>query len=330
MMKYKAILNIVLLTLVLCLFPKQIFAQPAIDMDAVAGLTIVFRDGETVMRDASFDVYRIGDVHDDGNISLNETYAHYPINLQPEDSQAWRGTATALKGYILQDNLKPDFPGKIDAQGELNFNQLSCGVYFVVGDRYEYEGNAYESEPVFAILPARDQAGDSWSYHLTVEPKTEIIPLPESPEEEYTMRKVLKVWEDDEADDNRPKTVTVDLLRNGAVYDTVKLSEDCHWSHTWNRLEKKYSWTIVERPVEAYTVTVDRENKTFVLTNTFEENSETKEPDPEPKPEPEHGNDEDTLPLTGQPWIVCILLFAVGLLFVVVGLLCKRGEQDGC
>ena len=78
----------------------------------------------------------------------------------------------------------------------------------------------------------------------------------------------MKVWEDD-GTEARPESVTVQLLRNGEVYDTVTLSDENGWSHTWTGLDKDDTWQVVEADVpDDYTVTVTREGITFVVTNT--------------------------------------------------------------
>ena len=76
---------------------------------------------------------------------------------------------------------------------------------------------------------------------------------------------------------------------------------------------------VVESAVEGYKVKTSLEGKTFVITNTG------KTYPPADKPEPE---EDDTLPVTGQPWVICVVLFAAGLFFVVLGLVCRRGAGD--
>lgn len=81
---------------------------------------------------------------------------------------------------------------------------------------------------------------------------------------------VEKVWQGD-----TEKAVTVNLLRNGVVYETVQLSEDNSWQDVFEDVPvvdaagKAYIYTVEEINVEGYTskVTGNADNG-FVITNT--------------------------------------------------------------
>ena len=61
---------------------------------------------------------------------------------------------------------------------------------------------------------------------------------------EETEVKVKKVWNDaDDQDGYRPDDVTVNLLADGKIIDTVTLSEENEWSYSWTKLDKKANGT---------------------------------------------------------------------------------------
>ena len=113
--------------------------------------------------------------------------------------------------------------------------------------------------------------------------------------EETTEVTVTKVWKNDSKTD-RPESVTVELLRNGAVCDTVQLSDSNDWTHTFADLPVEdedgapYEYTAKEVSVPGYTtqITGDAEEG-FIITNT-------KEADPDPSPDPGPGPDPDPDP----------------------------------
>ena len=81
---------------------------------------------------------------------------------------------------------------------------------------------------------------------------------------------VTKVWQGAEV--THPETVDVTLYRDGEAYDTVTLSADCNWSHTWEGLSNAYTWTVDEPSVPSgYNKTVDRNGYSFTITNTHED-----------------------------------------------------------
>lgn len=94
-------------------------------------------------------------------------------------------------------------------------------------------------------------------------------------ETEPTTLRVKKIWKDDGKD--RPTAVKVDLLRDGKVYRTVKLSRANKWTYTWKELDSHYSWSAVESSVPSgYEVSYKVKGDQTVITNTQKE--ETEEP----------------------------------------------------
>ena len=101
---------------------------------------------------------------------------------------------------------------------------------------------------------------------------------------EETDVKVLKVWDDaDNQDGYRPEEVTVNLLADGAVKDTVKLSEENNWSYNWTKLDKKAEgndivYTVTEDAVDKYTTSIVKtDEKTFTYTVTNSHKTEETE-----------------------------------------------------
>lgn len=104
-----------------------------------------------------------------------------------------------------------------------------------------------------------------WVYNTELFCKydSEIVP-------NQVVRKVQKVWEDDGNEKKRPQSISVQLLENGKVVDTVVLNRDNNWEYTWKNLDGGSVWQVVEAETpEGYTVSVVREGAVFVMTNTF-------------------------------------------------------------
>ena len=111
--------------------------------------------------------------------------------------------------------------------------------------------------------------------YATVGNKTIITNTYGEEETEPGTLQVKKVWKDDGKD--RPGSVRVDLLRDGKVYRTVKLSKANKWTYTWKDLDRQYSWSAVESSVPSgYEVSYKAKGDQIVITNTQKE--EVKEP----------------------------------------------------
>lgn len=95
----------------------------------------------------------------------------------------------------------------------------------------------------------------------------------------YVSRTVEKVWNDNNNPD-RPTSITVNLLRNGEVYETVTLSAANGWDYNWPNLDAGYTWSVQEVNVaEGYEPGIVRSGDTFVITNTYIPDETITDPD---------------------------------------------------
>jgi len=103
------------------------------------------------------------------------------------------------------------------------------------------------------------------------------------PTTDYTRLTVRKLWDDD--GENRPGSITVNLLRNGNQYDQVELNPDNQWVHTWSRLNDRYTWSVEEESVPAgYSASYSTEGTTTTITNKKAGTTPTVPGDPPPSP----------------------------------------------
>ncbi|MBQ9717687.1 MAG: Cna B-type domain-containing protein, partial [Clostridia bacterium] len=111
---------------------------------------------------------------------------------------------------------------------------------------------------------------DGYTDFVTRSGNTFIITNTLNATEETVSRQVIKIWEDKGYEENRPAEITVELLADGQVYDTVVLNANNHWMYQWNGLNKDTVWSIKEADVpENYTSVITSEGSVFVITNTY-------------------------------------------------------------
>lgn len=317
----KCITSVLLGLLVLMLLlPIQVQAAGRIDLEQDVNLTISAQEGEIPLVGAKFDIYLVATVDEYGELTTTEEFDQFHVNIQGQNDDAWKKLASTLEGYVLRDEIVPTDTGKTDDQGMLFFpnNQenLKQGLYLVIGDRHTQDGYVYEASPFVVLLPSLDKEANDWVYEVSVNSKHDSEQVPEEPN--TTTREVLKVWKDEEHEKERPKEIIVQLLCDGKIFKTETLNADIGWNYTWTGLDSDHKWTIVEKELKNYTVTVTREGVKFVVTNTYNgpENPTSTVPD---KP------GKTKLPQTGQLWWPVPVLIAAGLLLVVIGLLRRRG-----
>ena len=102
----------------------------------------------------------------------------------------------------------------------------------------------------------------------------------------------------------------------------MTLNQEINWRYTWDELESGHKWKLVEKDqLENYKVAVTKEGVTFVVTNTYKDDTPATPGTPGTPTSPR-------LPQTGQLWWPVPLLLACGLLLIVFGLVRRRGKKN--
>ena len=328
MMKIRKAISSLLLCVVcvLALLPVQVFAAGAIDPSRDVSLTINYIHDKEPIAGVRFDIYRVADVDEYAKFTLTGDFDIYPVQVNNLTSQEWKMLAETLSGYVQRDKLTPLESGTTDENGKrifTNYQQgLKAGLYLVIGETLTDDDYTYTTEPFLVSLPNLDEVSDTWVYDVTVEPKHTREEIPPEPEDRTVERRVLKIWKND-TDTLRPKEITVQLLKDGELYDTVTLNDANNWRYTWEELpeynadDSKVSWSVVEQEPDNYTVLTAREGVTFTVTNTYRSDK------------PSGGtSDKQKLPLTGILWWPVPVLACGGLVFLIVGLINRKKDHE--
>lgn len=201
-------------------------------------LTLACTHEGRAIPDAAFSVYRVGAVDAYGRIRRVGPFAGYPVDTEGLDQKGWNTLALTLSGYVQRDGVPALDSGRTGTDGYLRFPTASAsmqpGRYLVAGEAYTADHTVYTPSPFMVFLPGSDQDSNSWQYDVTVNPKHTVQP-------EAVTRKVLKIWSDRGYEDKRPKSLTVELLRDGSVFDRVELTAENSWRHTWSGLSGRHS-----------------------------------------------------------------------------------------
>ena len=327
-----------LLAAVLCLLSIPAQAAGGIDLSRDPTLRLTYRSGRTALCGAGFSIYRAASVDETGELTACRDFSSFDFDIRGKNDEAWRALAATLESYVQRRELSPADTGKTGKDGTLSFptkgKKLSAGLYLVTGERHEQGGYFYDAEPFFVLLPIQDTQRNEWVYDVEASVKSDKTPVPK--DDETVRRKVLKVWDDKGFEDSRPREVTVELLKNGKVYDTVKLNAKNNWRYTWDKLDASARWTLTERTVEGYTAAITREGITFVVTNTRKPDKDTPDRPGTPSEPSKPANPSNpsrpsrpgtpTLPQTGAVWWPVGLMAALGLVFLILGTLDRKRD----
>lgn len=308
--------------LVCLLLIQPAFAYVGIETNKDASLTIDYMHANVTFR-----IYRVADVSRTVRFTLCGEFARY-TDLQPLlDDWDWDALIDILDARVARDKIPYTASGKTDKNGMLTFADLLPGLYLVMGKTYQKGDTTYYFRPSLVSVPNL-LPDDTWDYNPVISPKYSSEEEPENPTPPKTSISVQKIWKDAGFEKERPASITVQLLKDDTVIDTVTLSSANNWRWSWSNLAVGYQYHVVEIDVaDGYSDHYSREGNTFVIINTLPE-----EPPPEPPEEPPTIPDEPPpleppppLPETGQLWWPVPLLTVAGLLMILIGLIRRRG-----
>ena len=287
-------------------------AKEPIHTDRECSLTIGYRLDGTAFPNQTVKLYRIAEVSADFQYTLTSSFAASGLILNGiQTNGEWNVIRTTLETLILANNAEPIMTATTDISGNACFEGLTPGLYFASAVGIAQGDFSCIFQSALIALPGLGTDG-CWQYQVAVAAKPGILP-PSDPSETIEL-KVLKLWRGDEGQNLRPESVEIEIFRDGTSHKTVLLSEENHWSYSWNAMDDGADWKVVERNVPSgYTMTVEQREKTFVITNT-----RTGQPNP-------------TLPPTGDTSNILfyiVLMLVSGTVLVILGVAGKRKHHE--
>lgn len=285
------------LCLMVCAFacPTAANAFAPVDLTKPLSLTIFANDEETPLPGVGFDLYRIAEMDADARYTLLGAYAAYEGDINDlENAAEWQEAAAWMQSIAA--GKSPDLSGTSDDKGLVRFENLQAGLYLVSGKPVEIIPWAYTFSPFVVSIPTRN-AEDEWVYDVFSDIKLEKTPA-------ITSIDVVKVWNDEGHEDDRPNELYVDLYQDGVKIDVAHLHAGNSWSHTFTNLPAAHEYTVKERIVPRwYEVSYETINGVLVIRNKHT-NPGTPVPD---------------IPATGQLWWPVPILAGLGMIMFIVG-----------
>lgn len=273
-------------------------AAAVLDPDRECSLTVSCSSHGTAFSDLQMDIFRVAELNADGEYQLLEPFASYPIQIHGITSQQeWQETAQTIKNYIAANHVEPYQTQKTNGNGDAIFTGLETGLYMVKGITAKNNEKTVIFRDFMVYLPTPVE--DGYDYDMEAKPKfTEYIQP-----EKYT---VIKLWKDAGASDQRPKSILVDIWKDGVVQESVVLNGDNNWSYSWEVTDKDGEWGVIEKNVpDGYKVSIAKNQTSFVITNS-KEPATPDQPDIPHKPTPDIPKTGDTFPLLRYVIILCV------------------------
>ena len=309
--------RITALLLCVCFLLVPFYAQAASTSDASepispteeCALYLSLNYGQIAFSSVNVKLYKIADLSADFQFNLTAEFAKTNLNLNGIKAKSeWQTVRTTLESYIISNKINPTLNATTDNSGKVVFETLKTGLYLAVIDDAVTEDLTCCFESTLLSLPSLDQ-DNNWQYKVGVASKPEVVP-PIDPDEEIEL-KVIKLWKGDKAA-LRPKSIKIEILRDGEIYKTVTLNAKNNWSYSWSAKNDGAIWTVVEPKVPSgYTATFDKRDNVFIVTNIYPPSGET--------------------PITGDTsniLLYVILMGVAGTALIVLGVTGKRKTNE--
>lgn len=203
---------------------------------------------------ADITIYKIADaISKDNNLSFN-----YHESLKESEFDLKEAKITNEILEIVTENEIPNFSKTTNNIGVVEFANLDLGLYLVTQTN-QVEGFS-SIAPFLVFIPK--VIDNKWTYDIKATPKVDIIRL-----FDLTVEKVWNVSTNTKV----PNEVTIELLKDNKVIDTIKLNNENNWNYTWKQIEKSDDYTIREKDIPiGYTATITKEDNKYIITNTKE------------------------------------------------------------
>ena len=332
----------VLALVILMLFSIAVSAAPVAQTDSCS-LTVNFTHNNKPVSGTAFLVYKVASVGSNGKVNPCGKFASYPVILDNLDADGLTDAALTLSGYVLRDKIAADYKGITNKEGLVTFpengGKMTPGMYLVIGDPVDFGSDTLVPKPFIVTLPYQNEETGEYHNNVIAYAKYDVVPHDGG----KIKIEVAKVWHNDNKS-SRPAAITVLLLRDGVLYESVKLEASNNWRHKWTELEKGHLWTVVENEVSGYTVRIHNESYVVIINNTddtppdepTEPTKPTEPTEPTNKTNPTGTtNPNDTtkpteeIPNTGMLWWPIYAFSIAGLFLFIIGwALVRKNEYE--
>lgn len=181
-----------------------------------------------------------------------DSYAGLP-NLDLTETASLQQCAIAASARVDGQGYKPDYSQITDNKGLVMFHVRKTGLYLIKSPTLQIGDTRYKVNPTLVYIDTNTE--------LDLKLQAENVP------KQLTTVSVVKTWILSDSDNKSP--VTIGLFCNDVLSDTVILSDDNNWSHSWSGLDQDAVWTVKEMQVpDGFIAELHSDGSTYAITNT--------------------------------------------------------------
>jgi len=219
-----------------------------------------------ILSDMHWNIYFLGTLEDE-KFTYSPEFSQYQDTVLLENLTASELTdfASTLRVYTLADKIPPSQENITDEAGLLTFSGLQSGMYLLTAEKLKSDYRSWKAAPSIITVDA------SKSDNVVSIAKVRDATLDEN-ETNYSVRKVWMRNKDEVQDAKQVKdaSITVEIYKNGELFETQELNEANHWEYSW--VDKtRAEWYVVEKNIPRYYTVSYRENIVeYIVVNTVQ------------------------------------------------------------
>lgn len=239
-------------------------------------LAVDFSNAPQINTELEWRLYKVADIIDAENFRLCDDFAVYPIKFNANNELAMKSLAFTLSAYTSSGKIAPKCVEKTKPSGFMYFDNIDEGWYLLKAEqKVDGDMRVFSSSPILVCIADGKKYGTNWNKYTTVIPKIGVAR--NGTENKELACAVNIIWENDIINQ---VDVTVELYKDGELYDTQVLNEENDWYFCWKDLPVINDWTVKEENLpQNYYVNYNwgfddneyTKTKFFRITNTFEE-----------------------------------------------------------
>jgi hypothetical protein len=268
-------------------------------------LTIICKntDGSKAIVGIELKAYNVGSKDAYGNYTLKSAYSTVKTPTSQTTVSELTGIVSDIAEIIKANEVGIDYTAKSDNDGNAVFENISDGIYVILGEPVEYDGYKYTIKPLFVEVSSSLKPNNSVDISAVAKVSEELIPVVEEPSPTPT--------------DTPTPTPTATPSATPSASPAPTNPEA----------------TPTDTPVPSSTPTAtptpnldeDTASGKDQITPGISQDDSTLTGENQPTPTPTEV--EAKLPQTGQLWWPVPVLFAAGIIFIGIGIRLSKKEN---
>lgn len=159
------------------LYPFLIIHATEVDVLSKGNIMVHYQYESKTISSVKMQLYKISDINSNYEYLYLERYQSLKKDISNMSSSDVGDYAITLKKYIESNRIFFDDAVFSNSQGIGTFNNLDVGLYLLLFDEKEEDGERYNASPILVVVPSYQEKNNSYIYSVNIYPKVEVTTI---------------------------------------------------------------------------------------------------------------------------------------------------------